>query len=160
MQTTTPEAHLMRRALRLLSQRDYSRAELTHALSTAEAGHPVPAAAIEATLTRLLAQGILSDYRKADAIARRHAHKGDAVIRQRLKQAGIGTACSDEVIAALPSERERAQAAAQKKYTTLSAKRPQQVKQKLLAFLLARGFNAALAYEVAQAVCLINHEYI
>ena len=92
----------------------------------------------------------MSDYRTAESIARRHMHKGDRLIRQKLKEAGIDDLCAGQAVAELGDELLRAKEAALKKQALIKADSPQQREQKLIRFLSSRGFKPDTCYRVAK----------
>lgn len=136
------------RALRWLSQREHTRQELARKL----APHVEPGDDLDTLLDSLTAQGWLSDARAADSVVHRlQGRQGVLRIRQTLKSKGVAPELAEEAVASLKvSERERAMAIWQRKFGAPPADPKERAKQ--LRFLMARGFDAAVAgHVVAQA---------
>jgi regulatory protein len=124
------------RALKLLTRRDHSRAELRAKL----AGEAESEEQLEAVLDTLQAQNLLSDPRYArQRVVARASRYGDARLKQELRQTGV----SDEDIAeALPEggdEGERCQSVWSKKFGHLPQTAEERAKQ--MRFLQYRGFS-------------------
>ena len=132
------------RALRLLSQREHSRAELSAKLRP----HCDAPDELEALLTDLESSGWLDDKRASDSLVHRKAARfGVARIKQDLQAKGMSP---DLIAAALDglrdSEAPRAQAVWKKKFGTPAQTPTERAKQ--MRFLLTRGFNAGVASRV------------
>lgn len=132
------------RALRLLSQREYSRAELAAKLRP----HCEASDEIDALLTELEAKGWLDDKRASDSLVYRKSGRfGAARIRQDLQAKGLSP---DLIASALEglraSEVGRALAVWQKKFGTPAQTPAERAKQ--MRFLLTRGFSASVVTRV------------
>ena len=130
------------RALRLLGQREHSRAELARKLQA----HVQDGDDLDALLRELEDKGFLSDERAvASLLHRRAPGRGAARIRQELQAKGVDAALVSEALGSLQAtEAERALQAWQRRFGTPPhdvAERARQVR-----VLVARGFAAALAY--------------
>lgn len=132
------------RALRLLAQREHSRAELAGKLRP----HCETPDELDALLTDLEAKGWLDDKRASDSLVHRKSGRfGAARIRQDLQTKGL----SPELIASAleglqASESERALSVWQKKFGTPAQTLAERAKQ--MRFLLARGFSASVVSRV------------
>ena len=123
-------------ALRLLTRRDHSRAELKVKLAAdAESDEQ-----LDTVLDVLQAECLLSDRRYARArIVARAGRYGDARLKQELRQHGVG---DDDIAAALPEggdEMLRCRAVWERKFREL----PQELKERArqTRFLQYRGFS-------------------
>lgn len=132
------------RALRWLSQREHTRQELARKL----AAHAEPGDDLNALLDSLTAQGWLSDARAADSVVHRlAARQGVLRIRQALNHKGVAAELTEGALAALKAtEHERATAIWQRKFGVPPSDPKERAKQ--LRFLMARGFDAAVASRV------------
>jgi regulatory protein len=143
------------RAVRFLSYRPRSIAEVRQYLSRAEAGYSVEL--IEAVVTRLSEQGYLNDAEFARFWVdnrQRFRPKGERALRQELRQRGLE---SDAIEAALADvdALEAAQQAARPRAERLAALAqadPLAFRRKLTEFLLRRGFGYNVAEEVVAAL--------
>lgn len=135
------------RALRLLSQREHSRAELATKLRPhCDASHE-----LEALLADFATKGWLDDKRASDSLVHRKAARfGAARIKQDLQAKGLSP---DLIASALEglraSEGARAQAVWQKKFGRTAQTPAERAKQ--IRFLLTRGFSASVASQVVSA---------
>ncbi len=123
-------------ALRLLSRRDHSRAELKGKLAAQAESEEQ----LDAVLDTLQAERLLSDQRYASqrAVARGSRY-GNARLKQELRQHGVG---DDDIAAALPEagdETERCQAVWARKFRNLPQSAEERAKQ--MRFLQYRGFS-------------------
>lgn len=141
-----PALSLKGRALRLLSMREHSRAELVQKLSrNLEEGDD-----LEAVLAWLTAQNFLSEERAAEAIVHRQASRyGAARVRQEMQRKGV----PDELIRAnvermQDSEQERAHAVWERKFGTLPATPQERAKQ--MRFMASRGFSGSALQRIWQ----------
>lgn len=125
------------RALRLLSQREHSRAELLRKL----AQHVEEGDNLEALLDDLQARDFISEARVVDSVLnRRAARLGAARIRQELQSKGLGADAVQQAVAQLQgSELERAREVWRRKFGEPAADPQGRAKQ--MRFLLARGFS-------------------
>jgi regulatory protein len=134
------------RALRLLSQREHSRAELERKLAPHE---EVPGELAKA-LDELQARDFINDGRAVDSLVNRRAGKlGSARIRQELATKGLsGEAVAEALESLKDTEFSRAHEVWRKKFGT-PAQDPQE-KAKQLRFLITRGFNAEVVRRVVK----------
>ncbi|WP_394757027.1 recombination regulator RecX [Rhodoferax sp.] len=126
------------RALRLLSGREHSRAELTQKLQRFEE----EPGSLAQVLDELQAKGFIDEQRVIESVLHRRAAKlGTARIKQELQGKGLEPeAVSAALIGLQASEHERALALWGKKFGALPAERQAAAKQ--MRFLAARGFGA------------------
>jgi regulatory protein len=134
------------RALRLLSQREHSRAELERKLAPHE---EVPGELAKA-LDELQARDFINDGRAVDSLINRRAGKlGSARIRQELATKGLsGEAVAEALENLKDTELNRAQQVWRKKFG--SPPQDAQEKAKQLRFLITRGFNAEVVRRVVK----------
>lgn len=134
-------------ALRLLTRRDHSRAELAAKL----APQAESAEQLAAVLDTLQAERLLSDTRYASQrVVARAGRYGNARLKQELRQQGIG---DDDIAAALPEggdEASRCQAVWAKKFDQLPQTAEQRAKQ--MRFLQYRGFSGEAIRRVMRGV--------
>lgn len=138
---------LKARALRLLSAREYSRAELERKLQRFEA----EPGALERILDELQSKGLIDGQRVIESVLYRHAAKlGSARIKQELQDKGLDPAATADALASLQvSELDRAQALWRKKFSVAAVDAKTQAKQ--MRFLLSRGFAAETIRRVVKA---------
>lgn len=129
---------LKARALRLLAQREHSRAELMRKL----APHTEDEALLVAALDELQAKGLIDEARVAESVLHRRATGLGAMrVRGELQAKGLSEAVVGEAVQQLRStERERAAAVWAKKFGQPPADAKAQAQQ--MRFLAARGFAA------------------
>ena len=134
------------RALRLLSQREHSRAELERKLAPHE---EVPGELAKA-LDDLQARDFINDGRAVDSVVNRRSGKlGSALIQQELAQKGLSGEAVAEVLEVLKeTELARAQAVWRKKFDAPPQDPQERAKQ--MRFLLTRGFNAEVVRRVVK----------
>ncbi|QID16507.1 recombination regulator RecX [Nitrogeniibacter mangrovi] len=135
---------LKARALRLLSGREHSRAELARKLGT-----QADPDSIEALLDRLEALDLLSDARFADSYVRsRQARLGDRRLRQELKQKGVAEHLIDAALhgSTEGEDLERARQVWHKKFGTAPADAREWARQ--ARFLQGRGFAADVIHKL------------
>lgn len=134
---------LRERALRLLSRREHSRAELARKL----AAHGEPEA-IAAVLDALEREGLLSDARYAEALA--HAYQGrhgSLRLQQTLRRQGVEADLTDTAVQrARAQDLEACRALWQKKFGTPPATLKDKARQ--YRFLMGRGFPAEIVARV------------
>lgn len=130
-------------ALRLLTRRDHSRAELQKKLAT-------QAESIEqqqVILDRLQTEGLLSDPRYASQrVVARAGRYGNARIKQELRQRGVS---DDDIATALPEagdEVNRCRSVWLRKFKELPKTREERAKQ--MRFLQYRGFSGEAIRQV------------
>jgi regulatory protein len=134
------------RALRLLSQREHSRAELERKLAPHE---EVPGELAKA-LDELQARDFINDGRAVDSVVNRRSGKlGSARIKQELAAKGLsGEAVAEAMESLKDTELSRAQEVWRKKFG--SPPQDPQEKAKQLRFLINRGFNAEVVRRVVK----------
>ncbi len=139
-----PTVSLQGRALKLLSGREHSRAELTRKLSS----HAESAGALKALLDDLERRNLLSDARYADARSRQLARKfGPARIQHELRSKGLDQETVDRSVdAAKLGALESARAVWTKKFGVAPADALAKAKQ--MRFLQMRGFS----FDIIRAV--------
>lgn len=132
------------RALRLLSGREHSRAELERKLKPFEDEPGTLAKALD----ELQAKGFISEQRVMESVLHRRAVKlGVTRIRQELTAKGLPPALVREAVASLQAtELERAQEIWRKKFGAPAVDANGRAKQ--LRFLSARGFGAEVVHRV------------
>ncbi|KRA18716.1 recombination regulator RecX [Acidovorax sp. Root568] len=129
------------RALRLLSQREHSRAELQRKL----APHVQEGEDLEAVLDDLQAKDFISEARVVESVLNRRAGRlGASRIRQELQSKGLGAGAVQQAVAQLQgSELERAREVWRRKFGEPAA--DPQTRAKQMRFLLVRGFSGDVA---------------
>ncbi len=161
---------LKSQALRYLSQREHSRAELERKLkrwvmakqnsrdaagdapcTANRAAHPdasSPAQQITATLDELTAKGLLSDARAAQSVLNSKAPRyGIRRLRQELQAKGLGAELVSATLAsAQATEFERAQDIWRRKFGATAADAHQRARQ--MRFLAGRGFTGEVIGKV------------
>ena len=135
---------LKARALRLLAQRDYTRAELAQRL----ASHAPDAAALQAVLNECVARGWLDEQRAVDSLLRRRAERwGAQRVQAELRARGVDAETLRAVRQRLDaSELERALALWQQRFGRSPTDARERARQ--LRFLVARGFAADVVRRV------------
>ena len=140
-----PAPSLKGRALRYLSAREHSRAELVRKLARYEQ----EPGELERVLDDLQAKGFISQERVvASVLNRRAAHLGAARVRQELQSKGIDAALVKDAVAGLQdSELERARAVWLRRFgDSPPADARQWARQ--MRFLMARGFSGDVVRRV------------
>lgn len=123
-------------ALRLLTRRDHSRAELKAKLS----GQAESAEVLDAVLDRLASERLLSDSRYAvQRVSVRGQRYGNARLRQELRQRGVSDEDIGEALPEAGDETERCRAIWQKKFGVPPESPEARAKQ--MRFLQYRGFS-------------------
>ena len=132
------------RALRLLSGREYSRAELERKLQSFEEEPGTLARALD----ELQAKGFISEQRVIESIVHRRAAKlGTARIKQELQGKGLDPAAVTEALAGLQAtERERALEVWRKKFGEPPVDAQAAARQ--MRFLASRGFGGDIIRRV------------
>jgi regulatory protein len=135
------------RALRLLSGREHSRAELERKLQRFEEEPGTLASALD----ELQAKDFISEQRViASVLNRRAAKLGTTRIKQELHGKGLDDEAVTEALASLKTtEHERALAVWQKKFGAPPADAPDAARQ--MRFLASRGFGADTIRQVVRA---------
>ena len=132
------------RALRLLSQREHSRAELERKLAKYEEQSGELARALD----ELAAKDFISEARVVQSVLhQRAARHGAARVRQELLHKGIAPETVAEAVASLQgSELDRAREVWRRRFGELPQGAAERAKQ--TRFLLARGFAGAVVAKV------------
>jgi len=134
------------RALRLLSQREHSRAELERKL----APHETVPGELAKALDELQTRDFLNDGRAIESVVHRRAGKwGTAKVQQELIAKGlIGEAVAHALANLKDTELSRAREVWRKKFG--SPPPDPQTRAKHMRFLLTRGFNAEVVRQVVR----------
>ena len=134
------------RALRLLSQREHSRAELERKLTP----HEQTPGELAQALDELQARDFINDGRAIESVVHRRAGKlGAARVRQELTAKGLsGEAVAQAMEALRGTEFSRAQEVWRKKFGQAPADVSERAKQ--MRFLITRGFAAEVVRRVVQ----------
>jgi regulatory protein len=134
------------RALRLLSQREHSRAELERKLAPHE---EVPGELAKA-LDELQARDFINDGRAVDSIVHRRSGKlGAARVKQELAAKGLSGEAVAQALADLrETESSRAQEVWRKKFG--QAPQDPQERARQMRFLITRGFSAEVVRRIVQ----------
>ena len=134
------------RALRLLSQREHSRAELVRKMSPHE---EVPGELAQA-LDDLQAKGFIDETRVLESVLNHRATKlGNGRIKQELQAKGLAPAAVAQAMVDLKdSEFARAQIIWQKKFGAPAADANERAKH--YRFLLTRGFSSEVVRKVVK----------
>jgi regulatory protein len=141
------QSSLKGRALRLLSGREYSRAELERKLES----HEEEPGALAQVLDELQAKGFISEQRVIESVLhRRAARLGTARIKQELHSKGLDPQAVTAALAELQTtEYERALAVWCKKFGAPPADAQTAARQ--IRFLAARGFGSDAIRRVVKA---------
>ena len=133
----SPKLSLTGRALRLLSSREHSRAELQRKLAPFEES-PGELATV---LDKLAAKDLQSEQRAVDSLVyRRSAKLGSARIRQEMRAKGMEPEAMAQALDQLrASEQARAHAVWRKKFGSPASTPTERAKQ--IRFLASRGFG-------------------
>ena len=133
----TPPISLKGRALRLLSGREYSRAELERKL----ASHEEEPGALAKALDELQAKDFINEQRVVDSVVHRRSPKlGAQRIRQELQAKGLEPEAVAQAVAQLRvTETDRAREVWRKKFGGPPADAAERAKQ--MRFLATRGFG-------------------
>jgi regulatory protein len=134
------------RALRLLSQREHSRAELLRKLSP----HVQEGEDLNAVLDELQSKDFINEGRVVESVLHRRASRlGAARIRQELQSKGLGAQAVQEAVAQLQgSELARAREVWRRKFGEPAT--DPQTRAKHMRFLLARGFSGDVVRRAVQ----------
>lgn len=137
MATAPAALSLKGRALRLLSQREHSRAELERKLG----GPETDADELARALDDLQAKGFISEARVVESVVHRRATKlGTARVKQELQAKGLSPEAMGEALEQLRStEVERAREVWRKKFGEPANDPTERAKQ--MRFLASRGFS-------------------
>lgn len=135
------------RALRLLSGREHSRAELERKLKV----HEEEPGTLAKALDELQAKGFISEQRVVESVLHRRAAKlGAARIKQELQAKGLDPEAVSAAVAGLQAtERERVLEVWRKKFGEPAADAQAAARQ--MRFLAARGFSAEAIRRVVKA---------
>jgi regulatory protein len=139
-----PTLSLKGRALRLLSGREHSRAELERQL----AAHEEEPGQLARVLDELQAKDFINEQRVVDSVVHRRSGKLGALrIRQELQSKGLDTEKVQVALAGLKaSELERASEVWRRRFDALPADAAERGKQ--ARFLAARGFDGDVVRRV------------
>jgi regulatory protein len=142
-----PQLSLKGRALRLLSGREHSRAELERKLGP----HEEEPGQLRRVLDDLQAKGFIDHRRVAESLVHRRAAKlGAARIRQELQAKGLDADLVAETVAGLrASELQRARDAWRRRFEQPPADAAERAKQ--ARFLAARGFDGDVIRRVLRS---------
>ncbi|MDD2544761.1 MAG: recombination regulator RecX [Burkholderiaceae bacterium] len=134
------------RALRLLGQREHSRAELERKL----APHVQEGEDLDAVLRELEAKGFIDAARVVDSVLHQNtARWGTGRLRQALRAKGIDPEAVQAALAPLQdSELDRARALWLRKFGTPPTEAKERARQ--MRFLAARGFSGEVVRRVLQ----------
>ena len=142
-----PAVALRLAALRLLTRRDHSRAELKAKLVTLAESEEQ----LDTVLDTLQSERLLSDHRfAAQRVVARAGRYGNARLKQELRQKGIG---DEEIAAVLPEggdETERCRTIWARKFGELPRTPEERAKQ--MRFLQYRGFSGEAIRRVMRGV--------
>ena len=133
-------------ALRLLTRRDYTRAELRKKLSAGMKAHSeIDYDYLETLLNELVARNLLSDTRYAERRASARANRyGNIRLAQELKSQGVAPEIVAEALTHVDNESIRARAILLRKFGTLPANIVDRAKQ--ARYLMNRGFSSESVY--------------
>lgn len=139
-----PQLSLKGRALRLLSQREHSRAELERKL----AAHEEEPGTLARALDELEARGFISEERVVESVIHRRAAKlGTARVQQELAAKGLSQESMVEALEALRvTELARASEVWARKFGEQATDPKERARQ--MRFLLSRGFAAEVVRKV------------
>ena len=139
-----PQLSLKGRALRLLSQREHSRAELERKL----AAHEAEPGTLARALDELQAKGFISEERVVESVIHRRAGKlGTARVQQELLAKGLSSQAMIGALEQLRStELERAREVWSRKFGEPASDPKERARQ--MRFLLSRGFAAEVVRKV------------
>lgn len=148
MPTTPPS--LKARALRLLSQREHSRAELTAKL----AHHVQEGEGLSALLDTLEQRGFIDEARVADSVQHRRAPLlGTQRVLQEMRRKGLSDELVQKAAAELEgSEIDRARAIWARRFADAPAPASAQERARQMRFLASRGFAAEAVRRVVPAM--------
>ncbi|MGQ0710901.1 MAG: recombination regulator RecX [Rhodoferax sp.] len=143
-----PQPSLKARALRWLSAREHTCAELERRLRP----HAADESELQSLLQELQDKGFLSDARATEALLhRRQALLGTARLQQELRQRGVPPAHCEQAVQALrATELERAQAVWARKFGAAPRDRAEAARQ--MRFLSSRGFAPEAIRRVVPAI--------
>jgi len=146
MSRTAFQPSLKGRALRLLSQREHSRAELERKL----APHEQEPGELAKALDELQARDFINDGRAIESVVHRRAGKlGAARIKQELMTKGLsGEAVTEALEQLKTTELERAREIWRKKFG--SPAQDAQARSRQIRFLISRGFAAEVVRRIVQ----------
>ena len=137
------------RALRLLSGREHSRAELERKLQP----HEEEPGTLAKALDDLQAKGFINEQRVVESVLHRRAAKlGTARIRQELQSKGLAPEAVLEAVARLrATEVDRAREVWRKKFAAPPVDAAERGKQ--MRFLASRGFGGDAIHKVVAGGC-------
>ena len=134
------------RALRLLSQREHSRAELITKLTP----HVQEGEDLAAVLDDLQAKDFINETRVVESVVHRRASRmGAARIRQELQAKGLPAEAVQHAVDQLKdSELSRAREVWRRKFGAVAEDAPARAKQ--MRFLMTRGFSGDVVHRVVR----------
>lgn len=146
MPPTSPTLSLKGRALRYLSAREHSRAELARKLRA----YSEDPDEIERVLDELQTRGFLSDARFVESVVHRRAGRlGAARVKQELQAKGVAPEQIRAAVQGLQAtELARAHAVWQQRFGQPATDPKEQARQ--MRFLLSRGFGAEVVRQVVR----------
>lgn len=161
-----PAASLRSKALRHLSQREHSQAELKRklqrALTRADAASPADAAvraddsgaAVQAVLDELAVRGLQSDERTAEALVSAKAERwGERRLQAELQRRGIAPDLAAQVLQARPgSELERARALWARRFGSAGPAATPAERARQARYLAGRGFAPDIIRRVVRGL--------
>ena len=135
------------RALRLLGNREHSRAELERKL----AAHEAEPGQLQRVLDELQTKGFIDEQRVVDSVVHRRAPRlGAGRIRQELQGKGVPPALVSEAVSALrATELQRAREVWQRRFGAVPDDAKERARQS--RFLAARGFSGEVIRRVLKA---------
>jgi len=132
-------------ALRYLTQREYSRAELRNKLLEKTGGGDKDA--LEQLLDQLQEQNLLSDQRYAETRVRMRAGRlGNARLKYELAQQGVSAEEIDSALEQVGDETQRCRSVWRKKYAAPPSSKTERARQ--MRFLHYRGFSTEAVRKV------------
>ncbi|GAB1395103.1 hypothetical protein MASR1M60_32670 [Rhodocyclaceae bacterium] len=139
-------SELYSRAVRLLTRREHTRAELARKLAPHGSEEE-----IDTVLNELAKSGLQSDARFAESYLRSQAGRlGGARLRQTLRQKGVCAELVQTHIEDLPDELARAHGVWQKKFAVVPADAKEWAKQ--ARFLQGRGFSSEIIRKLLKEI--------
>jgi regulatory protein len=141
------------RALRLLAQREHSRAELERKLARHAEDLPEASAAdqIARALDELQAAGLLSEARVAESVLAQGARFGSRRLRQTLQSKGLAPELVSQALEqARSTEQQRAREVWRRRFGAAPADAAERARQ--MRFLAGRGFDGEVIRRVVPSI--------